>query len=347
MPDMFPAHEIFTGQEFRAVNKRLRIDFIPDSVISQVNNALQYEENPYVKYGIIISECTGMRSGDMLLLERDCIKPHPVNGYLMKWYEHKKRKARAPIPVTSECATAVSRLLEITDPIREQADTSLKNYLFIYRPTNGRNSGKIHRVSRQQMMGWLKDFVRKNNITDSGGSLYDLTFHKFRRTLATDMFSKGTNIKVIQEALGHVSAATTRRYYADVKDKERGEMFSQIGILGSISKVNEVLIPNVQELQWFLNNMNSAARMCDGYCSKPLNGNKLCERLLTRQKCYTCSRYITTLADLEFHKKHLQDLELMVNDNPYGDHYGSHFSLTISALKEIIRRLEALRNEDK
>ncbi len=347
MPDMFPSCEIFTGQEYRSINKNLKIDFIPDSVISQVNKALLREENPYIKYGIIICECTGMRSGDMLLLEKTCIEPHPINGYLMKWYEHKKRKDRTPIPITSECATAVSRLLEITDPLREDADASINNRLFIYQPAAGRNRGRICSVSRQQMMRWLKDFVRENDITDSDGTLYDLTFHKFRRTLATDMFSKGINIKVIQEALGHISATTTRRYYADVKDKERTEMFDQIGILGNIRDINGSLIPNIQEFQWFLHNMDGAARMCDGYCSKPVNGNELCERLLKRQKCYTCSRYITTLDDIEYHKKHLQELESMVKNNLYGDHFGSHFSLTIRTLKEIIQRLEALRNENK
>ena len=35
------------------------------------------------------------------------------------------------------------------------------------------------------------------------------------------MLSKGTNINVIQQVLGHSEPSVTKRFYADVKDKER------------------------------------------------------------------------------------------------------------------------------
>lgn len=85
--------------------------------------------------------------------------------------------------------------------------------------------------------------------------------------------------------------------------------------------------------------------MCDGYCTKPVVDGKICDRLLKRQKCYTCSRYITTPEYLEAHKKHLANLEKQLEEGAiYGEHYAEHFIPTIEVLKVIIERLEGLQN---
>jgi len=72
-PNDVPATEIFTGNEYIGVNRKLKIDFIPDDVVAQINEALKTEENPYLKYGIIILQSTGMRIGDLLKLRIDCL----------------------------------------------------------------------------------------------------------------------------------------------------------------------------------------------------------------------------------------------------------------------------------
>jgi len=160
-----------------------------------------------------------------------------------------------------------------------------------------------------------------------------------------DMLSKGINLKVIQDLLGHTSPAITRRYYADVKDPERVEMFSKIGILGDIKSVGSKEIPDQDDLYWFQNNLGSRARLCDGYCTLPIQDGKPCGRFLSRQKCYLCSRYITTLEDLNAHKEHLQELEELLSNNIYGEHFAAHIIPTTIVLKEIIRRLEELKDE--
>ncbi len=108
-PDDAPHTEIFTGNEYPGVNRKLKIDFIPDDIVGKINEALKKEENPYLKYGIIILESTGMRIGDLLKLQIDCIKPHLISGYTITWFEHKNRRQREPMPVRSECAMAMDR----------------------------------------------------------------------------------------------------------------------------------------------------------------------------------------------------------------------------------------------
>lgn len=347
IPNEVPKIEIFTGNEYAGVNRKLKIDFIPDEVLEQINKGLKNEENPYVKYGIIILQSTGMRIGDMLKLTIDSVKPHLISGYTLSWYDHKNRKERQPMPIPNECTIAVEKLIEYTKELREQADDGIRDYLFIHRVSKGNSKVKkdeIINTTKPSIFNWFNAFIKNNDIRDTNGEYYNLTSHQFRRTLATDMLSKGTDLKAIQEVLGHSSPMTTKQSYADIKDKERAEVFKNIGIIGNINFVDETVITDKNDLIWFKENKDKGARMEDGYCTKPCIDGKICDRLLKRQKCYTCSRYITTPGYLQAHKNHLAELEKQLEGNIYGDHYSEHFLPTIEILKEIVKRLEEIQD---
>ena len=346
-PNDVPMIEIFTGNEYIGVNRKLKIDFIPDDVVAQINEALRTEENPYLKYGIIILQSTGMRIGDLLKLHIDCIKPHLISGYTIEWTQHKGRKDKAPMPVRSECVAAIEKLIEVTSELRDEANEKDKNTLMIWRVPKGKCCGKVTAINDFRLNNdWMKKFIKKNNIKDANGDYYNLTSHQFRRTLGTDMLSKGTNINVIQQVLGHSDPSVTKRFYADVKDKERSEVFKSVGVIGNINQIQSSAFDNVSEFEWFKANKDKCvAGLCDGYCTKPVTNGNICPRLLKRQKCYTCSRYITTPEYLEAHKQHLANLEKQLEEGAiYGEHYAEHFIPTIEVLKVIIERLEGLQS---
>lgn len=346
-PNDVPMIEIFTGNEYIGVNRKLKIDFIPDDVEAQINEALKKEENPYLKYGIIILQSTGMRIGDLLKLRIDCIKPHLISGYTIEWTQHKGRKDKAPMPVRSECVAAIEKLIEVTTELRSEADEKDKDTLMIHRVPKGIGAGTVKVISMQTFsQDWFRDFIKRNNIKDANGDYYNLTSHQFRRTLGTDMLSKGTNINVIQQVLGHSDPSVTKRFYADVKDKERAEVFKSVGVIGNINQIQSSAFDKVSEFEWFKANKDKCvAGLCDGYCTKPVTNGNICPRLLKRQKCYTCSRYITTPEYLEAHKQHLANLEKQLEEGAiYGEHYAEHFIPTIEVLKVIVERLEGLQN---
>ena len=345
-PNDVPTTEIYTGNEYIGVNRKLKIDFIPDDVVAQINEALKTEKNPYLKCGIIILQSTGMRIGDLLKLRIDCIKPHLISGYTIEWTQHKGRKDKAPMPVRSECVAAIENLVEITSELRNEADEKDKDTLMIWRVPVGKDAGKVMPISQNTFgTAWFDKFIKDNNIKDANGDYYNLTSHQFRRTLGTDMLSKGTNINVIQQVLGHSDPSVTKRFYADVKDKERAEVFKSVGVIGNINQIQSSVFDNVSEFEWFKANKDKGACMCDGYCTKPVVDGKICDRLIKRQKCYTCSRYITTPEYLEAHKQHLANLEKQLEEGAiYGEHYAEHFIPTIEVLKVIVERLEGLQN---
>ena len=237
-PNDVPMIEIFTGNEYIGVNRKLKIDFIPDDVVAQINEALKTEKNPYLKCGIIILQSTGMRIGDLLKLRIDCIKPHLISGYTIEWTQHKGHKDKPPMPVRSECVAAIEKLIEITAELRDEADEKDKDTLMIWRVPVGKGAGKVMPISQETFgTAWFDKFIKDNNIKDANGDYYKLTSHQFRRTLGTDMLSKGTNINVIQQVLGHSDPSVTKRFYADVKDKERAEVIKSVGVIGNINVV--------------------------------------------------------------------------------------------------------------
>lgn len=338
---LLPEKDLFLDDKQMKRNRKVRIEYIPDYVMSQINDEVKKEENVYLKNAIIILKFTGMRMGELCSLKTDCVEKHLINGFTMRWMDFKNRKERQPVPVRQECAIAVKEIQKYTEEMRSETDEEISEYLFIRKTAYG-----ISKISPGVMGAWIRAFTTEHEIRDENGEIYHLTSHQFRRTLATDMISNGVNLSVIQQMLGHANAVTTTKYYADVKDSERIRMFHKIGIIGNIRSVDESIISDSEELEWFRRNMDTAAKMCDGYCTKPVKNGQICERLLKKHKCLTCKRFITTPEYLEVHKNHLKALETDLDNNTFGEHYAAHLIPGIEALREIIERLEEIKDGD-
>ncbi len=355
-PHLVPQREIFSGNEYSMTNVKHKIEYIPDSVLEQIQMALKVEENPYIKYGLIILMATGLRRSELVNLKVNCVTPHALKGDTISLYDFKNRRDVRKMPIPPICAEAIKRLEEITAEIRAEADDTLKSYLFLYRTSRCGVANEIRHISGPSFTKWINGylergkyydgFMDRHNITGTDGNIYKIKLHQFRKTVATDMFSKNVDLKVIQEFLRHSSPETTRKYYADSKDVDRARLFEEINIIGNIENISESAFDDKKEMAWFNKNKHKAAKMCDGYCTMPFVKGKVCERLIKQQRCYTCSRYITTPEYLETHKEHLAELEAELANNIYGSHYANHLLPTISVLKIIIEKLEAINNAE-
>lgn len=353
--ELVPAQKVFVGNEYPGVGAEHKIDYIPDDVVKQINKALLIEENPYVKYGLIILLSTGMRLSELLNLEVGCVTPHLLNGDTLTKYDFKNRRQHRKIPINPICAHAIAEIERISAPYREKADERIKKFLFIYKVDAINFGGKIGHLKREPFVKWINGqardgryypgFMDRHNITGSDGKIYKVKIHQFRKTVATDMFSKNVDMKVIQEFLCHADSKTTRKYYADGKNINRAMVFEKVGIIGNINNIDTSVIADENELVWFKENKDKGAKMCDGYCTMPIINGKICEKLLNHQKCYTCSRYITTPEYLQAHKDYLDELESQLANNIYGVHYAAHLTPTIAVLKDIIERLEAIEHD--
>jgi len=335
-----PRNEVFSPKEFSSIGKKIVITFIPDEIVKAINIKLPLEENIYLKSGIIIMQCTGIRKGDLLKLKVDCLKKHPIDGGdVIRYFIHKTRKNKS-VKIPAICAEAIKNLIEHTSELREKMPPEKRDYLFIHRGGNSHRSNTT--ISNKSFQTWIRDFCIKHEIKDSNGEIYNLSSHQFRRTLFTDMLSKGLSLKAISRH-GGATPRTIMKYYATVKDKEMRAVFKGVNVIGNPDKIAETFISDPEERKLFKENQNKGARMCDGYCTEPIKDGQICETLKKRRRCYSCRRYITTPEFLEFHRSHLKEVEFEIENNVYGEHYASHLFPLADILREIIKQLEKVK----
>ena len=122
-------------------------------------------------------------------------------------------------------------------------------------------------------------------------------------------------------------------------------MFEKIGILGDIKETLENDRYEDDIKNYLRENAYTKARLADGYCTLPIQNGQPCSKIMSRWKCYHCKRYITTLADLDEHRRALKELEDTLENNIYGEHYAAHLISSITAISNIIKQLEIIQRE--
>jgi integrase/recombinase XerD len=93
-------------------------------------------------------------------------------------------------------------------PISEKIITLLRDYYKMYKPKVWLFEGQIvgEQYSEQSLMSVLKQAVQKAGITKP------VTLHWLRHSYATHLLEAGTDLRYIQELLGHKSSKTTEIY---------------------------------------------------------------------------------------------------------------------------------------
>ena len=134
--------------------------------------------------GIRISELVGLRLGDI------------SDDYSFIIILNKGRKERI-VPLISKVQNLLKKYLNI---LQDTKAKSSKNYLF---PSNSK-SGHITRIRFFQI---LQKIGSKAHIDKEL-----LSPHKVRHSFATHLLSRGVDLRLIQESLGHKDISTTQIY---------------------------------------------------------------------------------------------------------------------------------------
>jgi len=331
----FPKTQIFDGDEYKTVKVEdvLKTKYIPDDIMNQIENALKQEDNILLKSLIEIGIDTGLRIGEVLELEKDCLT-EDFTGKPVLHVNSNKNETERFIPVSRRVKRAVKNLDEITEEGREALGTEI---LAVYwQKINKKYAELKQKPFREQ----IKRFVKRHNITDEDKDLYNLKFHAFRHSLGTEMLNKGMEMYEIADYLGHTSLHSTAGY-AKIKNPTVQREYKKLGFIGMI--VEEISEETLKKANLNEEKLKKAA-LPDGACSKPIdNKGNICANY---NMCIICPKFITTPRHLPVHKDHLARLQADKEQYMKSEYIGTvdHLNTIESTLETIIGQLEEMDN---
>lgn len=116
----------------------------------------------------------------------------------------------------------------------------------------------------------LPSVCNKIPLKNTDGSIYQISAHQFRHTLATEMIDAGVDIYAVKEFLGHKSVAMTEKYikiYQQRLKKEFKEKLSKsdaTDIKNNLSEQEELY-----DNKWVKNKIIGVFELGDGCCEHP------------------------------------------------------------------------------
>lgn len=331
----FPVKQVFDGDEYKAVKTEdmLKTKYISDNVMRKIETALKTEENMQLKSLIEIGIDTGIRLSEALDLSKGCLT-EDFTGKPVLHVISKKNDTERFIPVSRRVKKAVRTLEELSKEGREYTRSDNLTIYWLSRGRPKRYDRLIQSIFRRQ----LKRFVKRHNIVNADGSLFELSYHAFRHTLGTEMLNKGMSPTEIADYLGHESLHSTAGY-AKLKNPTVQKEYKKLGFIGMI--VEKISEEGLNKTDLNEEKLKKAA-LPDGACSKPIdNKGNICANF---NMCIICPKFITTPKHLSTHKDHLNRLQADREQYMKSEYIGTvdHLNTIESTLEMIIERLEEI-----
>jgi integrase/recombinase XerD len=279
--------------------------FIPENVLSQLNDNIETLEESVMRMVLIIQDC-GMRITELLTIPFSCTVQDKDDDFFLHTHQAKMDKDHT-IPITKEVANIIKEQQSYVD-----CEFSDCEYLFPMPKKNsaGRTNayaGKPYKI--KTIITRLNALAKSANITDESGKLFHFTTHMFRHTVGTRMINNGVPQHIVQRYLGHESPAMTSTY-AHIFDSTMKREFHKfkggmVDITGqvvdeeSIAKDISQGADNV-DAQWLKRHI-SAQALPNGLCAMPVV--QTCDKA---NACLTCGNFRTDARYLEQHKEQLE-----------------------------------------
>lgn len=306
-----PKTPLIFNQDFPVREKALP-RYIPDDVLKQLDENLQYLPESIARMVIVVRE-VGMRISELCTLKFDCLRQDAQGEW---WIEYKRFKSKDEhsVPIRAEVAGIIQTQQAY---IREHLGEEF-NYLFCttnhssYFEKFGQTANQfpldyfepVPKIIRQGIFrGYLYLLANTKQIKGEDGQIFPLSqIHQFRHTKGTELINNGVGIEYVKRYLGHNSFTMTLRY-AHIHDQTLKEQVKESWSEGKIVNISGELIDTNPEIDNAYNYQFKKGVLGEvlpnGYCALPAR--------LTCSKgnaCLQCGDFRTTLEFLDQHKQH-------------------------------------------
>lgn len=185
----------------------------------------------------------------------------------------------------------------------------------------------------------------KHGITTSemtGERITGGELHRYRHTLATEMINDGWSLYQIQKYLGHVSSTMTQAY-AELHDETLDRLYrelmdSAVDKDGKRTLEKEGFDAGVERMR----EQMAKAALPNGFCDLP--ESRQCD--FRPNPCLECSFFRTTPVFLDTHRRHRDELRLIVDEGERRGH-DRIVELNRPTLERVERLIEGLEKAER
>lgn len=269
------------------------IKYIPEGVIQQLDEKLEYLTPAKHIPVVILLRATGWRISDILNLKYNTCLERTSQGWYLCGDIPKTQVRNHKVPILDEVAAVVELVRENV----KKASTPYNNpnnLLFVH--FDGKRKGRCPKG--EEIGVALNRLAQKQNIVDDQGNIFHFRNHAFRHTKGVELINNGMNLLHVQKWLAHVSPEMTLRYakILDTSMRKSWEEAIKHGLFminesGKPAKIDISAIQNEDIIEWeYIRSNLDAVRMPLGFCMKPKKQE--CHTQLN--PCLTCRNLCTT-----------------------------------------------------
>lgn len=277
---------------------------LPPDVDQAFMRAVSCLEDTAARAGIMVLRGTGLRLGELLDLELDCLWELPNHGTWLKVPLGKLNTERV-VPLDAETLTALDDWMSVRRKQRA-----------LPHPRHGRPADFLFvisgaRIGATRVRRGIADAIQAAGLIDAAGAPLRITPHQLRHTYATTLVNAGMSLHALMALLGHVSPQMTMRYAALANGTVRGA-YDQ-----AMAKVQRRPLPVVvadrpvvpDRIAWLTSEMIKT-RVAHGYCSRHLAA----EACPYANICENCDNYQTDASFLPQLQDQLTDAQSLHDD---------------------------------
>lgn len=311
------------------------IKFIPESVLQQLEDNLEYLKPEYIP-AVILLRASGWRISDIFNVRYNNCLDRSAQGWWLCGDIVKTNVLNHRVPITDDVALVVKTLV---DSVEANSTTSNnpKKYLFVR--LDGKRKGLPPKSATVQNA--LNRLAKQYNIVDDQGDIYHFGNHAFRHTKGVELINNGMNILHVQKWMAHASPEMSLRY-AKVLDTTMRKSWEEAMKKGAFRldadsrpiKVDISSIQNEDIIEWeYIRHNLDAVRMPLGYCLKP---KKLeCKHQLN--PCLSCRNLCTTPDFIPQYEMEVREVKALIERGK-----AQSQSLWVEKNQHLLERYEAI-----
>jgi site-specific recombinase XerD len=257
---------------------------LPPDADRDLMSAIAELADPFARTALTILRGTGIRLGELLDLELDCVWDSASHGSWLKIPIGKLGTERT-VPLDADTLAALDEWMQLRGPQRALPHPRLQrpaDFLFVER---GR------RLSADRLRQGLDHAAAAAGLPGRDGQPRHVTPHQLRHSYATSLINAGMSLQALMALLGHVSTEMTLRYAALAAPTIRAAYEEAMGkartrLTLTIAPVGKPIVPD--RIAWLREEMLKT-RVAHGYCSRQLTA----EACPYANICEQCDNFVS------------------------------------------------------